>query len=416
MPGADSVRRVTTLRRRLRQAGGRAADLGTAADPGGNLFEVRGAGTDVVNRAATAVTAVGNATRVDGAAAAQNLQGTVWVDYDNDGQIDPGEPGLGGVTVTLTGTFADPWVSHVHTLTINWGPAEVATTLALAADQRTFTVSHQYLDDDPTGSAVDTYTIAVDVAAEDDTAAATATALLQVADAAPTAGPVTGPAAAVRNRAVTFGGSFADVGTRDTHQVEWTFGDGTTIAFHPSTDPGALAPTHAYEAAAGVYTATLRIRDDDGGVGTRTATVTVTAAAVQGADLYVGGTAGGDQITVRDKVSGAFKVRINGVVIGTFTATGRIFVFAGDGDDDVTVEHDIDNPTFLYGQGGNDVIRGGGGNDVIRGGGGNDFVSGGAGDDSLKARDADDVLVAGDGDDLLTFPAQWDPKLGIHVT
>ncbi|MEZ5552745.1 MAG: PKD domain-containing protein [Pseudomonadales bacterium] len=66
---------------------------------------------------------------------------------------------------------------------------------------------------------------------------------------------------------VTFGGTFTDPGTADTHTIEWDFGDGAAAS-------GSLTPTHPYTED-GVYTVTLTVTDDDGGVGSDTLIVTV---------------------------------------------------------------------------------------------------------------------------------------------
>ncbi len=107
----------------------------------------------------------------------------------------------------------------------------------------------------------------------------------------------------MRGQALNFSGSFTDVGSLDTHEVRWDFGDGTVIDFHPTTDPNALtAPTHVYTAS-GVYTLTLSIRDDDGGLTSVSKAVTITAVAIQvdpcdptKTALVVGGTTGNDTI------------------------------------------------------------------------------------------------------------------------
>lgn len=74
---------------------------------------------------------------------------------------------------------------------------------------------------------------------------------------------------------LTLSGTFSDPGVLDTHSVTWNFGDGHTAA--SSFGPGGFAgftTTHAY-AAAGSYTATLTVTDDDGGVGRASVTVSV---------------------------------------------------------------------------------------------------------------------------------------------
>ncbi len=65
---------------------------------------------------------------------------------------------------------------------------------------------------------------------------------------------------------VSFSGSFQDPGASDTHQARWDFGDGAGA--------DGLAAAHVYSAP-GVYTASLTVRDDDGGEGTDSLTVEV---------------------------------------------------------------------------------------------------------------------------------------------
>ena len=46
---------------------------------------------------------------------------------------------------------------------ITWGPGEGSTTLTLAAGVSAFSATHQYLDDNPTGTVSDLYPIVVTV-------------------------------------------------------------------------------------------------------------------------------------------------------------------------------------------------------------------------------------------------------------
>ena len=117
---------------------------------------------------------------------------------------------------------------------------------------------------------------------DDDTGVGTAATSVTVNNVAPVIGPIVGPSPSpgVRGQTLAFSGSFTDVGTLDTHQVSWDFGDGTVIAFHPSTDPGALAPSHVYTAA-GPYTLTLTVRDDDTGTTASSKSITIVVVALQ---------------------------------------------------------------------------------------------------------------------------------------
>jgi PKD repeat protein len=115
---------------------------------------------------------------------------------------------------------------------------------------------------------------------------------------------LTAPVSGVRGQGLSFAGTFTDPGILDTHAVAWDFGDGTTVAFHPATDAGALTPAHTFEQV-GTYTVTLSVRDDDGGTGVATGTVVVQAVALlpDPCDpgrlaLFVAGTSGDDKIRI----------------------------------------------------------------------------------------------------------------------
>jgi len=178
---------------------------------------------------------------------------------------------------TLNGTFHDAGTLDTHTVFINWGggtpgqASEGSTTLNntdltyLGNGNWSFSASHQYLDDNATGTSSDAYAIGVRIT-DSDTGLGSGGTTVTVNNVAPVVAAVSGPSSGVRGQAMSFSGSFTDVGTQDTHEVRWDFGDGSVIDFHSTTDPNALtAPGHVY-AASGVYTLTLGVRDDDGGI------------------------------------------------------------------------------------------------------------------------------------------------------
>jgi hypothetical protein len=80
-------------------------DLGTAASPGGNTINVHSGGAVIQNSTSTSISAVGDSFTVNGAplTPSSSLSGVVWQDFNNDGQVDFGETGISGVTITLTG-------------------------------------------------------------------------------------------------------------------------------------------------------------------------------------------------------------------------------------------------------------------------------------------------------------------------
>jgi uncharacterized delta-60 repeat protein len=84
---------------------GGTVDLGTAASPGGNIFNVNSPGAFAQNTTATPISAVGDAFTVNGAPLMPgSLSGIAWEDFNDDGQVDFGEKGIAGVAITLTGT------------------------------------------------------------------------------------------------------------------------------------------------------------------------------------------------------------------------------------------------------------------------------------------------------------------------
>ena len=53
--------------------------------------------------------------------------------------------------VTLSGSFTDPGIEDTHEVQIDWGQERPPTLISLTSDERSFTESHQYLDD-PAGT------------------------------------------------------------------------------------------------------------------------------------------------------------------------------------------------------------------------------------------------------------------------
>ena len=69
---------------------------------------------------------------------------------------------------TLSLTFDDPGVLDVHQVEINWGDGSAVQNVGVPFGARTFTGTHQYLDD----NAADLYTISVRVLDDDGGASA----------------------------------------------------------------------------------------------------------------------------------------------------------------------------------------------------------------------------------------------------
>jgi PKD repeat protein len=218
--------------------------------------------------------------------------------------------------------------------------------------------------------------------------------------------PIGGDNAGTVGQPVSVSGSFSDVGTLDTHQVSWDFGDGTTIPYHPSTDSGALAPQKVYTAT-GTYTVTVLVQDDDGGIASTSRTVTVKAVELQPdpfnpgkTALVVGGTLGDDVVQYVSNSKG-MNVVINGVSQGCFNPTGRLIAFGQAGADVISGARSITLACEFYGGAGSDALSGGNGADILVGGDGDDVLDGGSGRDIVLGGAGTDYLSGGADDDLL---------------
>ena len=188
-------------------------------------------------------------------------------------------------TTTLTGSFIDPGTLDVHKVTINWGDGNTeAITLPVGA--RAFSATHQYLDDNPTGTTSDIYNVSVTVS-DDDTGSNTQSTGITVSNVAPANVSVNVSLSSINeNDSVTLSGSFTDPGVEDTHTVVINWGDGSpdttlnlgagVLAFsgvtHQYLDDGA-SPGNGTPS--DVHIVTVTVTDDDTGVGSGGTAVTV---------------------------------------------------------------------------------------------------------------------------------------------
>lgn len=196
-------------------------------------------------------------------------------------------------SVTLTGSFSDASSLDTHTVSIDWGDGSSSQAVVDAVG-RTFTATHQYLDDTPSETDFDRYTIQATVS-DDDGGVATAQTDVTVNNVAPVTDPLTLDAAAiVEGGSVTVSGSFSDVGILDTHEVTIDWGDGQTSEATVDQSAGTFSATHSYQddvpsgTASDSYTITATVVDDDGGSHASSATVTVDNAAPVSGPIILG--------------------------------------------------------------------------------------------------------------------------------
>ena len=194
--------------------------------------------------------------------------------------ILPVDPIYENDSAILRLTFDDPGTQDTHTVEIDWGDGSPVETVPLTQGARSLVTSHQYLDDNPTGTPADTYQIQVRVL-DDDGGVGLANTEVLVQNVAPdvTILPVD---AIYENDFAILRLTFDDPGTQDTHTVEIDWGDGTpveTIALSPGAR--SLVTSHQYlddnptATPADTYQIQVRVLDDDGGVGLGNAEVLV---------------------------------------------------------------------------------------------------------------------------------------------
>ena len=215
---------------------------------------------------------------------------------------------------TLTGSFTDPGSLDTFTLDINWGDAlspDNAQTISLGTD-RTFSISHQYLDDNPTATASDNYTIEVTVS-DDDSGSVTGHTTVTVNNVNPVAtvdaltDALSGLSIAYRlndtddipgdldvvllGTLMELAGSYTDIGALDTHSATLDWNDGTDVEAVPLAESGVndqglaygitdtVSHVYASDLAPGPYNLVLMVTDDDTGADAPVATIELVDAA-----------------------------------------------------------------------------------------------------------------------------------------
>jgi hypothetical protein len=174
-------------------------------------------------------------------------------------------------SVTVTVPWTDAGTRDTATLTIDWGQGEGSTTVGPTTDPsvRSLQATHRYLDDNPTASASDLYTIQARVD-DDDTLGASRSATVRVGDVAPVV-TIDAISAQDERGTVTVTGSYTDVGTRDTHtgRIDWGETPATPAPVALTLVPDQTEPWHGTFSATHVYgdnftyTVKVDVVDDD---------------------------------------------------------------------------------------------------------------------------------------------------------
>ena len=260
----------------------------------------------------------------------------------------------------LTGTIVEASLADTFTLVVDWGDG-ATETVALAAGVTTFDVTHRYANDDPSGTPADDYLITATVNNDEGAEGAAATTVT-VSNTPPTIAAL-GVASFIVEESdlVSLIGLIADVGTRDTHSVMVSWGDGLSSAATVDPVTRMFTATHRYAAddptgtSADLYAA---VGVDDRGLD---APLVVFGDTSQDGGRYTG-TPG----TIRPGVAWSFD-NPGGDTIDASAATRSAVLYGGPGAD------------TLFGSQAGDHLAGGSGGDVIHGQGGDDHAYGDTG-------------------------------------
>lgn len=357
------------------------------------------------------------------------------ISLDNVGGI--GDPIFENDAFSLAGFVIDQDAGDAHTVVIYWGPDEGSDTINLGAGELSFNASHQYLDDDPTGSVADIYDIVVTVT-DSEGASGAASASVTVYNVAPAInGAITGPANAVPSQPLSFTvGGFSDIGTLDTHTTSWQVLNSSSMVVAGGSD----SVLNVILSVPDVYTVLYSVADDDLGSDVESLTVTVSYANVQtcvccndepalvignlGVDdrIHVSpnGNDGGLQITLTNRLSGT--VAYQSTFAPPSSGFDQIVIYGSAAADHITIADSISVDAVIRAGAGDDKIRGGSGNDIILGeagddmllgGNGRDLMIGGLGADRMVGDPEDDILIAGytafdnNAEALCAIMAEW---------
>ena len=181
-------------------------------------------------------------------------------------------------TAVLSGNISDPNAGDTFTLTVNWGDGSPAQVFNLPAGTTSFGRTHQYLDDNPSGTGADNYTISLllsDNAGGSDTDAVG----LTVANVAPTlSGIAASPSTITVGSSITLSGTVNDTGTLDSHDVTINWSDGSpNTVINLAVGVTTFSASHQYNAT-GNFNIAVTASDDDTGSASGSASVRVNAA------------------------------------------------------------------------------------------------------------------------------------------
>jgi hypothetical protein len=181
-------------------------------------------------------------------------------------EAGPGQAGNEGSPLFFVFSCTDPGTADTWTAWVDWGDGSPPQSLSLlSCNSGALVVPHVYLDDNPTGTPLDTYAVTLTVT-DDDAGSGSDSTTATVSNVPPT---VTASFAATTVSCgtgnATLEVSFTDPGIRDTHTATIDWGDGSPVQ-SLGLVLSSFSQSHTY-GAAGPYNASVTVIDDDLGGG-----------------------------------------------------------------------------------------------------------------------------------------------------
>jgi hypothetical protein len=181
-----------------------------------------------------------------------------------------------GGTVTLSGMISEPDLGNWFSLVVNWGDGTSDILNYPEAGVVPFTLNHQYLDDNPTGTASDTFAIGVKVS-DDSGAESTTNAWVTTSNAPPRFGSIAVAGPASVGSGAVLSGTIVDPGMLDSFTLSVNWGDGSPLQnFNYAAGTTAFSQAHNYSTNISNYNVSVTLRDDDNGMSATNLTVQVT--------------------------------------------------------------------------------------------------------------------------------------------
>ncbi|MEO2046092.1 MAG: hypothetical protein ABGX16_05905 [Pirellulales bacterium] len=162
-------------------------------------------------------------------------------------------------------SFRDPNIFDSHTVQVDWGDESEENSFSLTVGQRWGVVSHQYLDDNPSGTPWDVNHVQITVA-DNHGASGIGSGEIRVNNVGPSNLQLLPLDVISENSISQVQLTFEDPGTLDAHHAQVDWGDGAPVeTWNVASGDRNLQASHTY-ADNGIYTIQVQLFDDDLGV------------------------------------------------------------------------------------------------------------------------------------------------------